>query len=227
MLACSPLAAPSLHLCLLDTHFLSFTPHKAKAHCLADFPTPGLKLCFLSVTGSCSSVLLGSGENPRTLWGLEQAHGFLYFRTSQEHSSLANQGQDFLELKQLIRQHPNQRSHKLSLSVPHEFLITQISKTSIAHQSDHYEKALHKVRLSTSELLALSKLSNPCCVERMCSVLPSAVVYTFGQEHHGAGKRSIYSPAFHLVGWIQSCERAFPAMPLLFTGKPRVTGQKL
>lgn len=47
MLAHGHLTAPSPSLCSVDTHFLSFIPHKAKAHCLADFPASRLKLCFL------------------------------------------------------------------------------------------------------------------------------------------------------------------------------------
>lgn len=63
---------PSLHRFVFWTptsHLAFLTRQKPTVHGLADFLTPSLKSCFLSLTASHPFVFMGQGKNPRTWWG--------------------------------------------------------------------------------------------------------------------------------------------------------------
>lgn len=120
---------PSLHRFVFWTptsHLAFFTRQKPTAHSLADFPTPSLKSCFLSLIASHPFVFVGQEESQDAVGAAASSQVCLF----QDPSGLrppavatftdsTQQGTDFLELKKLTRKNPNERNHELRLSVPH------------------------------------------------------------------------------------------------------------
>ena len=73
---------PSLHLFVLWTPLPFFHSSRGKSPLVGILPDSQSQALFslpnlVPVPQSC-----GSSEDPRTQWGLEQAHGLLYFRTT-------------------------------------------------------------------------------------------------------------------------------------------------